>query len=377
MTRDCHFPRLRGVVRITVSSMGISLQDAALMLKLDELIADARAGSPVPELWTRRVERLGELGTVTYIAALGSAMLAKATDPRVDVLTQDMNAGAHAYSLRKVAEFLARHNSGRYHMGAVGKNPVNNRPFLGGPGRIDEFTKISPKARPSFELYRDCLVELNRMSGDEAQRAFVAWLMVRMAVQQAKAAADQELLAVSTGLDVATLIDTAERFVREDPEGGKRGQSFVAAVLDCAFSDVVLQGINDPKPGDVRVRDRDRTAWIVEVKQVAVDEATAFTLASEAQAMGVTLALLVVLADRQSPLDREQIRRRAIREHRVLLEVAESVRELIGMVAVFSMTGIEQIAASLPGRYALRMREHGVSEPAQRRWAELMEARAN
>ena len=355
--------------------MGISLDDAALMLVLDESIARARSKSSIPELWARRVERLGDLGIVTYIAALGSAILAKATDPRVDVLTQDRNAGPHAYSLRTVAEFLARQNQGRYHMGATGKNPVNNRPFLGGPSRIDEFTKISPKARPSFELFRDCLVDVNRMTGEEAQTAFVAWLRIRMEVQRVKVAADRESLATTSGLDVATLIDTAERFVREDPEGGKRGQSFVAAALDCAFSDVVLQAINDPNPGDVRVRDHGRTAWIVEVKQLAVDESTAFALASQAQAMGVTLALLVVLADRQSPLDREQIRRRSIREHRVLLEVAESVRELIGMVAVFSMTTIEQIAASLPGRYALRMREHGVSEAAQRRWSQLMEAR--
>ena len=272
-------------------------------------------------------------------------------------------------------KFLARQNKGRYHMGATGKNPVNNRPFLGGPGRIDEFTKISRKARPSFELLHDCLVDLNRMSGEEAQAAFVAWLRVRMEVQRVKLVTDMQLLATTTGLDVAALIDTAERFVREDTEGGRRGQAFVAAVLDCAFSDVVLQAINDPNPGDVRVRDHGRTAWIVEVKQVAADESTAFALASEAQSMSVTLALLVVLADRQSPLDREQIRRRAIREHKVLLEVAESIRELIGMVAVFSMTTIEQIAESLPGRYALRIRDHGVSEAAQRRWSELMEAR--
>jgi len=347
------------------------------MLILDESIARARSGVSVPELWERRVQRLGDLGVVTYIAALGAAMLAKSTDPRVDVLTQDRNAGPRAYSLRKVAEFLASHNQGRYHMGATGKNPVNNRPFLGGPGRIDEFTKISPKARPSFELFRDCLVDLNRMSSEEAHATFVAWLRVRMEVQRVKIEGDRESLAIGTHLDVANLIDTAEQFVRENSEGGRRGQSFVAAVLDCAFSDVVLQTINDPNPGDVRVRDHGRTAWIVEVKQVAVDEATAFTLASEAQAMGVTLALLVVLADRQSPLDREQIRRRAIREHKVLLEVVESVRELVGMVAVFSMTTIEQIAAALPGRYALRMREHGVSVAAQSRWSELMEARAS
>lgn len=357
--------------------MGITLGDEQLMLVLDESIAIARGHDHIPEVWVRRVERLGELGIRTYIAALGAALLAKAADPRVDSLTQDLAAGPRGYSLRKVAELLARQNQGRFHMGATGRNPVNNRPFLGGPARVDEFTKIHGKARPSYELFRDCLVDLNRMSAEEAQLAFVAWLRVRMAVQEADVEAGRRSLELMTSLDAATLVETIERFVREDPEGGRRGQAFVAAALDCAFDDVVLQPINDPKPGDVRVRRDGQIVWVVEVKQVAVDESTAFGLASEARSLGVSLALLAVIADHQAPLDREQIRRRALKDHRVMLEVTESARELLGAIAVFSTTPIEQIVADLPGRYAARMREHGVSERGQQRWAELIEARTS
>ena len=116
--------------------------------------------------------------------------------------------------------------------------------------------------------------------------------------------------------------------------------------------------------------------WLVEVKQVSVEEGTAFQLASEARSRGVSLALLVVLADQQSPLDRERIRRQALKEYRVMLEVVESVRELLGTVAIFSTTSIEQMVAELPGHFAERMREHGISGKGRQRWAELIEARS-
>lgn len=355
--------------------MGIALSDEQLVLVLDDAVARARSNVAVPPTWTERVDRLGQLGIKTYIAALGAAMLAKATDPRVDVLTQDVGAGPHGYSLRKVAELMAKQNHGRYHMGATGRNPMNNRPFLGGPARVDEFTKISAAARPAYEAYRDCLIDLNKLSTGQASDALVAWLRVRMQVQATTTEEHGRSVALVTKLDADALIEAAERFVRENPENGRRGQAFVAAALDCAFDDVVLQPINNPHPGDVQVRRGGKVVWIAEVKQVAVDEQTAFDLALAAQAIGASVALLAVFAPLHQPLERERVRRQALRKYWVMLEIAESVRELLGHIAVFSTASLERIVEQLPGRYAARMREHGVSELGQRRWRELMEAR--
>jgi hypothetical protein len=274
-----------------------------------------------------------------------------------------------------VSELLAERNHGRFHMGATGKNPLNNRPFLGGPSRIDEFTKINSKARPAFELFRDALIDLKRMNSAEAFDALAAWLRVRMAVQAGEIAEASSQLALTSSLDAADLFTITEMFVREDAEGGKRGQSLVAAVLDCAFDEVVLQPINDPRPGDVRVLRRGEVVWIVEVKQAAVQEQTAFDLAREAHSLHASLAMLVAMADDQLPLDRERIRRRALQDYRVMLEVVESAAELLSTVCVFSTTTIEQIVERLPGNYAKRMLEHGVSEGGRHRWSELVQAR--
>jgi hypothetical protein len=360
--------------------MGIPLHPEALLLTLDRGIERARSQEKLPAVWLQRVERLGELAAPrasgkTYIAALGGALLAKATDLAVDSLTQDEAAGPRGYSLRTATEFLTKNNHGRFHLGVERANPLNNRPFIGGPARIDEFTKIHARARPAFELFKDCIVEINRMSSDEALHAFAAYLRIRMAVADQERIAKKEALAL-TGSGVASdVLQAAEVFITADPEGGKRGQALVAAVLDCFFNEVRLRGINDPGAGDVRVMEGGDIILPVEVKQKSVDEETGIELARDAATMGADKALLVILAPRHRPLDREHVRRRALDEYGVMVEVCESVRELVGAVAVFGGVRASAIAERLPGSYALRLREHEASDTGQRRWAEMMEQR--
>lgn len=355
--------------------MGIDIPRLKLEETLESAIAIARSKEALPDLWLSRIQRLSDLGVKTYIAALGGALLAKATDSRVDSLTQDRSAGSRGYSLRMSAELMAERNQGRFHMGAQGRNPINNRPFMGGPSRIDEFTKIANSSRQSFELFRDCLVDLNHSSQAEALYSLASWLRVRMGILESEKLTRQSARKLEAGLGANDLLAALERFVREDTEGGRRGQSFVAAVLDCVFEEVVLQSINNPRPGDVRVCRNGAVVCAVEVKQLPVTESVGLDLASISPSLGASLALLVVLADRHSPLDREVMRRQALEQHGVLLEVAESVRELVGAVAVFSATPVSQIVDRLPSRYLLRMREHEVSESGQIRWREVVEAR--
>ncbi len=356
--------------------MGIRLEDQALMLVLDDAIELARSKEDLPQVWIRRVERLGGLGIKTYIAALGGAMLAKATDPRVDSLAQDEGAGPRGYSLRKATEFLAQHNEGRYHLSAQGRWPLNNSPFRGGPVRIDEFTKISGQARPAFQAFLDSLRDLNRLDRLEALRVLAAFLRVRMAVQVAERAATRAARAIESDVALEDLVGIIDRFVREDPEGGRRAQALVAATLDCVFEEVELQPINSPHPGDVRVSSGGQLVLPVEVKQLPAGEAIALELSREAAELGADLALLVVIAERQSPMDRERVQREALQGDGVLLVVCESTVELISSVAVLSSTPAVHIESELPGAFAARMREQGVSSEGQASWRELVEGRS-
>jgi hypothetical protein len=356
--------------------MGIKLEDQVLLLALDDALGLARSTEELPAIWIARVERIGGLGVKTYIAALGGALLAKATDPRIDSLAQDEAAGPRGYSLRKAAEFLAQQNNGCYHLGAEGRWPLNNRPFLGGPARIDDFTKISGRARPAYEAFLDGLRDLNRLERSEAIEALAAFLRVRMAVQRAEREAVRTARRIESDLALEDLVGIVDRFVRADPEGGRRAQALAAAVLDCAFDDVDLQPINSPHPGDVRVLSDKQIILAVEAKQLPVSEGVASELSREAAGLGADLALLVVIAEQHAPLDRDRIQREALREDGTLLIACESVLELISSVAVLSGTPAVRVEADLPGVFAARMREIGVSKKGQDEWRQLVEDRS-
>src|SRR4051794_37084472 len=107
--------------------MGIALE------KAHEL---ARSKRELPAEWLDRVDRIGRAPSKTYVAAFGGALLAKATDRRVDSLSHKAGAGPTSYSIRGPAEFMASQaQSYGYHLGVTGRNPLNNAPFNRGPDR--------------------------------------------------------------------------------------------------------------------------------------------------------------------------------------------------------------------------------------------------
>ena len=303
-------------------------------------------------------------------------MLAKTTDPRIDSLTQDEAAGPRGYSLRRAAEFLAQQNNDRYDLGAKGRWPLNNRPFLGGPARIDDFTKISGKARPAYEAFLDALRDLNRIESAEALAVLAAFLRVRMAVQAAEREAARTARRLESDVALEDLVGIVDRFVRAAPEGGKRAQALAAAVLDCAFDDVELQPINSPHPGDVRVILDGAIVLAVEAKQLPVVEDVALELSREAAGLGADLAMLLVIADKHALLDRDRVQRDALRDDGTLLLICESVLELIASVAVLSATSAVQMEKDLPGAFAARLREIEVSKNGLNEWRQLVEARS-
>src|SRR4051794_33162914 len=62
---------------------------------------------PLPDIWVERVREIGEATNKTFIAVLGTALLSRATEPRIDPLTLKASAqaaaGLEAYSARGVA----------------------------------------------------------------------------------------------------------------------------------------------------------------------------------------------------------------------------------------------------------------------------------
>jgi hypothetical protein len=324
----------------------------------------------LPVEWEERTELMAGCPSRTYVAALGVALLAKATDERVDALTVKRKVSASAYSMRGAAAVLAGNAAlYGYHLGVTGPEPLNNQPWFHGE-RIDQF-KIEDKEVEPFQnnLVR-YLRELNGYDSPRALLALAAFLRARQ-VFAAKLAAAQSGLEASGQPGFSRIVSIAEEFIRSNPEGGRRGQALVAAVLDLAHAEVALSGIHDPRPRDVAVLRGHEELLFVEVKQKPVDADTADHLAREAREASVDKALLVALAPGQQPLDRESIRRSGDARHGVLTLVYETVAELLTEVTIHSPLRASEIAERLPSSYLRRMQEHGVSEEGQRRWVDL------
>ncbi|MDX6591750.1 MAG: hypothetical protein QOJ13_946 [Gaiellales bacterium] len=351
--------------------MGITIPRQQLEAVLEEAVAVAESASELPAKWLRRAARMGDSPAQTYVAAWGTALLARAADERVDVLTVKQKASSRAYSMRGVVKILAGQASHfGYHLGVTGPEPLNNQPWFW-VERVDEIRNVRHDVAPFHRDLVRYLSDLNHASADEAKRGLAAF--IRLRIQHTRS-----LPSVSTSgrgnLPLGELAALIEGFIRADPENGRRGQSLVAAALDLANRDVRLAPINDPTGLDVAVRVDGSIQLGVEVKQKPVTESAAERLVGHANAGAFDKALLVALATNQQALDRESVRRAADRSG-VLAMIYESVAELLGETALHSSRTAAEFAAELPGAYLRRMAEHEVSPEGQRLFLDLYNAR--
>src|SRR3954469_3160338 len=103
--------------------MGIPLPKPALDAVLERAMRNARdPGYPVDPRWAGRIRWLsdkiagGDAKGKTYVAATGGALLAKATNSKVDTLTQKPDGSQRGFGLRGVAEFLQERVRGTVHL---------------------------------------------------------------------------------------------------------------------------------------------------------------------------------------------------------------------------------------------------------------------
>ncbi len=244
--------------------MSISLDHSRAKTILLEEVAAARQGGnkPLVDAWKARCVQLGELcphgKSSTVIAALGTAILAKATDADIDIYALlDRGEAAKSYSARSLADNVwARHRAELgIDIGANGANPLNNTPFIG-KTRIDEITGVRNKA--GWSAFMECMKALEKLkSSGEARQALSGFILAR-----SRSLLTPLDLNPQEGDDLTqtSLVSIIDQFVAEDSDGGRRAQAAVAGMLDAAYGEehVVVGVINDPDrhaPLDVSVTD--------------------------------------------------------------------------------------------------------------------------
>lgn len=156
-------------------NQGISLDHDQARSHLQAAITLAESDKSVPEEWEERAEIIGNLQAKTYTPFLGTALLAKATDGRIDALAIKMESGPGGYSARglchKVLVPASREN--QFSIRNTGPEPLNNQPFFR-YDRVDQVERV--KNDDLHERLVPFLKEANKLSPDEARMALAAFL---------------------------------------------------------------------------------------------------------------------------------------------------------------------------------------------------------
>ena len=352
--------------------MGITLDRRAMALQLERAVRLAEdPRQELPTEWIERTEHIAGCPSRTYVAALGVALLAKATDVRIDALTVKRKVSANAYSMRGAAAVLARNASlYGYHLGVTGPEPLNNQPWFHGE-RIDQFRIEDREVEP----YQNSLVRyLHELNGYDSARAAARARGVRPCPPAVRRRAGSRAVESREGghAGARPAIDEHRGLHSLEPRGrSTRAGSRSRAARPRARRGAARRHQRPEAQGRRRAARCSFDLLLVEVKQKPVGSDTADHLAREAADASVDKALLVALAPDQQPLDRESIRASAEAAHGVLLLVCESVAELFTQIAIHSSLTATEVAERLPSAYLRRMQEHGVSEDGQRRWVDL------
>jgi hypothetical protein len=349
--------------------MGLIVNQEDARTVLDQAADWADSERPVPEAWIDWTNRIDASPSKTFTVALGTAILAKATNPKIDALALKATSGSNAYSARTVAHKVLVPGAVRrgYDLRATGREPLNNQPFFR-YDRIDEIDRIHSNARPFLpELVAACSA-VNALSPNKAQAALAAFLRVRMGAARRREPVD----VLNSDISMQSLLERTEDFVISKPEGGRRGQAFVAAAFDLAWSSVRSSRINDPSrrfPGDVQILDGPVTILAVEVRQKEVSYIEALQFAETARNGDVRCGLMVMLAPDQQRFDELDLFMDAESMHGITLDTIYGVQGMLISAAVWCGKPLTYVLAEFPRRMVTRLEEIDADEAAVKRWA--------
>jgi hypothetical protein len=356
--------------------MTVSLRTQDLEKTLEDAYLLANSNADLPETWLARAEQLANSPSVAFIAAVGSVLLAKATDARIDALViQEQEGSAGAFSLRGPAKVLGmkRHAYG-YDIGSSSdRDPINHGTLIGSMRWDVALGRITARHKPFFQVILQWLRDVNALSKGQALEALAAYIRVRQAVVP-RAAATRLPTMLAQAPDLHDLVEALEAFVSADPEQGARGMALVAAAFRAAGLDAGLPSRNDPRRIDIPITRSGTLVIACEVKQEETAEAVADTLARDASSAGVRRALLAIL--RPGVLirfERASVVRRAEQERGVVLRVTDGVRELLHEAIIAGPSEVGGFCASLPRDFADALREIRAHESSVDTWVTIAE----
>ena len=307
--------------------------------QLDAAIRIANSSEPVPEKWVSITNNMSSSTSKTYIAFLGAALLAKATNGKVDPASiKPEDHRPRSFSIRGLAHNVLVPASGGteyppFDLGATGPEPINNQPFFR-YSHLDDFERV--RSKKWLNQLKKAAREADKLNEDEAVLALAAYIRCRTEVYtRRRVQAQKKIGSVSNAM---ILLDRLEAFV--DHKSAVtflplRLQAVVGGLVRASGAQVSSQRLHDPSrhsPGDVHVPDQDNPWWVAEVKNRPLEqhEAELFVERASKSEKIQGVAIVIVHPDHK-PLKRRELSVFA-RQHGLLVTVCESMRELLSFI---------------------------------------------
>jgi hypothetical protein len=349
--------------------LGITISQAAARQRLEEAFAWASSDRPVPEEWTQFTRQTFLMAAKTYTPALGTALLARATDAGVDPLSIKSQFGPTAYSLRTLGHEVlvpAARELG-FSIRNTGREPLNNQPFF----RYDHMSAVARvRNRPEYDRFVTGLSRIGSADSREAVAALAAFL--RVAIDMAKDLADY--VVADGALTIPRVVAAVESFLGEGPDRPRRSQALVAAAFDVTHHDVRSRKINDPSrdyPGDVQAFEDDQPILAAEVRAKSVRPTEVEGFFSACRKAGIDRAFMIVLWPAHQALPARHLRRKALDEADVLLTIIEDVEDLLLDVFGWSDLSLPVALRMFTMSVLTRLKEIEATIPSLERWSAL------
>lgn len=305
--------------------MKITNTEAASTLRSASTVKVAAELSPT---WLEKMRRFSVLcaegSSKTHIAFLGTAVLAKAVNPDLDLYAikpKHAKKNPRAYSARTLCHGVLVPLAAElgFSLGVTGREPLNNQPYFR-MNYLGDDTPVHAGGRVAFDFMLQLIRELQTATASEALEALRCFIFVRRSYLTTYSQSQTE-----SSLTFPEFIAAVEKFVDDNSEGGRRAQAVAAGLFDVFAGPLLVESgrINDPSrkyPGDVCVRTalpvtetfeaREVGAPVqwekaVEVRDKPVSEADVRIFVAKCLSMQVREAAVLMVSPKQPELDQK------------------------------------------------------------------------
>ena len=346
---------------------------------LEEEAQNVARGVPGAPQWVELTERLShacDAANRTQVAALGTAILSKATNLRIDPTALKASTGPRGYSARAVAKDVLAAHAVRLgiDLGVTGREPLNNQPFFA-ETRISMSLPVKGNAREALKILVDTLKKLDEIRSEkEARSALRAFLQVRkkkrVSVSLGEAAGDD--------ISPAHLKEGIADFVQADSEEGRRAQAVVSGLMDVGFGRdrVMVSRINDPDrrfPCDVGIcadSAAGRVERTFEVRDKPIPETDLYHVAQKCLKARVTRVGVAAVSASQAPFDTRPAETWSWQQG-LVLTVFFDWSELVDLALLLSPVSTANAAGAAYRAIFERLREIEVSPAGLIAWKAL------